>query len=317
MVFQKTLRMGSQKPMAEENILLEKTRVKFIDSLPEPLNNPKKDWKQGNFLITNEEIQLIPDDGDNSTIKLTDVSDVGRKVKLGKLALGASRIIAIDHKNENQNSISLISTADQQHETTLKKVILKSIIDNSDIEFVSPFSQGGKILFDKQPVKGTISVEENMLQLTSEWLGKKQNENIDILNVDDFDKSIDQSKKGSLTLKYQKEGIVISTLISSNEKLINLLEKYVKILKGITDEDEEEIDLDDKQFMLLQMMYSSDINAEDAMEMLGVDLPGLEKIVQSLVQYKLLAVSGDDEFKLTEKGTKYIVAQMKKNIQNA
>lgn len=303
--------------MAEEQILLEKTRVKFIDSLPDPLNNPKKDWKKGNFLVTDEAIKFIPDEGDQSVIKLNDVSDVGKKIKLGKLALGASRIITINHEEDNQKAISLISTASKEHETSFKKTLLKSIINNANVEFVSPFSKGGKILFDKQPVKGEIKLKENVLQLSSEWLGQKQNEKIDILNVDDFDKSIEESNKGSLTLKYQKEGIVISTLISSNEKLINLLEKYVKIQKGITDEDEEEIDLDDKQFMLLQMMYSSDINAEEAMEMLGVDLPGLEKIVQSLVQYKLLAVSGEDEFKLTEKGTKYIVSQMKKNIKNA
>jgi len=95
--------------------------------------------------------------------------------------------------------------------------------------------------------------------------------------------------------------------------VIRCLEKYIKVIKGISD-DEEEIELNEQQFMLLQMMYTSDIDAEMAMGMLEVDMESLEKIVHELVQLKVLKSVGENEVELTEIGTKYIVGQMKKNI---
>ncbi len=121
----------------------------------------------------------------------------------------------------------------------------------------------------------------------------------------------------SLVLKYQKEGILISTLITADGRVIKSLDKYIKIIKGITEEDEKEINLDEKQFMLLQMMYTSDIDAAMAIEMLGVTEDELEKLVQQLVNYKFLKATSQNEVELTERGTKYIVEKMKQNIVQA
>jgi len=107
---------------------------------------------------------------------------------------------------------------------------------------------------------------------------------------------------------------VTSTLITGENKVTRCLDKYIKVIKGVSEEDDEEMDLSDQHFMLIQMMYTSDINSEMAMEMLGVSEEELGKIVQELVGFKILRTSGDEEVELTEKGTKYIVAKMKKNL---
>jgi hypothetical protein len=226
-------------------------------------------------------------------------------------------IMPIHHTSNNEKLITLVSTT-QQTANSLKKKLCEKVPNNSDIEFVCPFSKGGKVLLDKQPVKGKMEIKEDKIQLVSEWMGKKQVEEIDIAKLDDFDiGEEDGVAKGirSITLKYQKKGEgVISTLINGKNSDVLILDKLIKSIKGIED-DEEEIELSEQQFMLVQMMYTSDIDAESVIDMLGIDMDGLEGLVKDLVSKKVLKVSGDDEFELTEVGTKYIVSQMKKNVK--
>jgi helix-turn-helix protein len=226
--------------------------------------------------------------------------------------MGASKILPIHHIQNQKETASLISTS---NETIImfKQILLIFIIEGSDVEFVCPFSKGGKILLDKQPMRAILHTQTDTIIIGSEWLGKKQQELISIPRLDGFDKSIRDDGTASLILKYQKDGILISTLVTGQNRVISSLEKYIKIIKGVTDEDPA-IQLDEKQFMLLQMMYTSDIDAAMATEMLGVTAEELEKIVHKLVGHKILRLNSDDEAELTELGTKYIVEQMKKNI---
>ena len=78
---------------------------------------------------------------------------------------------------------------------------------------------------------------------------------------------------------------------------------------------DEEIDLNEQQFTLLQMMYTSDINAKTATDMLGVSLEELQKIVNELIQCKMLRSSGKDEIELTEKAVKFMEEQIKKSLE--
>jgi helix-turn-helix protein len=249
-------------------------------------------------------------------IAIIDITDFDRKVELWKKALGASRLIPLHHMVNGSETVSLIAT-NIENALQIKKILSFLIVSGAKIDFVCPFSQGGKIFLDKQPVKGVIRLKKNEVVLSAEWLGKEQKEVIDLLQIDDVDIG-DPSSAGtgrsSVTLKYQKGGTVISTLITSDDKITIFFDKYIKIIRGVSDEEEESIQLNEQQFMLVQMMYTSDIDAEMATEMLGVSDKDLGKLAEELVKMDILRVSGDDEFELTEKGTKYIVGKMKQGL---
>lgn len=306
----------------DEEAIIENKYIKFIFEVPDLKDKRNEERLQPGFLtITKNKILLIPEINnqhsveDAKKINLSDITDVDRKIELWRKELGATQILSIHHFHEGKEAVSIISTL---HENAMlfKKTLLILLISGCPVEFVCPFSKGGKILLDKQPVNGSIQIDGEKIILSSEWLGKKQQEEIiDIMQVDDFDTEPPggvSPGRTSITLKYQKDGVLISTLITSDDRTIISLDKYIKLLKGISED--EEITLNEQQFMLLQLMYTSDIDAETATQTLGVTMEELGKIVADLLEMEVIRSSGDDEFELTEKGTRYIVEQMKKNI---
>ena len=74
------------------------------------------------------------------------------------------------------------------------------------------------------------------------------------------------------------------------------------------------MELNKQQFTLLQMMYTSDIDADMATKILRVPREELEKIVNELIQCEMLRALDEDEIELTEKAIRYIAKQMKKNL---
>jgi hypothetical protein len=295
-----------------EEVILEKTYLKYISSLPDPIEKVKKGWQNGYVSITNKRL-IFGSENEETSINLSDITDIDTKISIGKLALGVAIILPIHHTNNNQKLLSLV-TASNETVLLLKKLLLGGLISGAAIEVVCPFSTAGKVLLDKQPVRGTMQIKENNVNIISEWLGKKQNEIIDITKIDAFERSGEGSDRPSVIFKYLKDEGVISTLVTSDPRIINFLNKFVEILRGSSKGDEYDIQLNEQQFMLLQMMYTSDIDAEMAMEMLGVSIDELQKIARELVTFKILKVSGEEEFELTGKGIKLIVSQMKKNI---
>ena len=305
--------------MVDEQTIVKQTYLRYISSVPNIQDKKNEEsWKQGYAAITNKRLLIMPQknnkpaENEAISINISDITEVDRKMEFWKKIMGASKILPIHHIQNQKETASLISTS---NETIImfKQILIILIIEGSDVEFVCPFSKGGKILLDKQPMRAILHTQTDTIIIGSEWLGKKQQELISIPRLDGFDKSIRDDGTASIILKYQKDGILISTLVTGQNRVISSLEKYIKIIKGITDEDPT-IQLDEKQFMLLQMMYSSDIDAAMATEMLGVTAEELEKIVHKLVGHKILRLNSDDEAELTELGTKYIVEQMKKNI---
>ena len=308
--------------MADEQVILKNTYIKYISPVPDIQDKKNESsWKPGFIAFTNKRILLMPEKNNQPAEKeaisldFSQIVDVDRKIDLWKKIMGTAKILPIHHIANNKEVISLISTSDE-NTTLFKKVLFVLLTAGTSVEFVCPFSQGGKILLDKQPIKGVVHIKENLIVLVSEWLGRKQQEIIDIEKLDDFQKGESNGSgqgRSSLKLTYIKDNVLISTLITSENKITLFLDKYIKIFRGITDK-EIQIKLTEQQFMLLQMMYSSDIDAQMAQEMLGVSGDELDKIVRVLVQENLLKISGSEEVELTEKGTKYIVGQMKKNI---
>jgi predicted transcriptional regulator len=61
-------------------------------------------------------------------------------------------------------------------------------------------------------------------------------------------------------------------------------------------------------------MYTSDIDAETALQHLGIPMEKLEKLVNELVEYGMLKTSENDVIELTEKAKNYIIEYMKKKI---
>ncbi|MEM0467085.1 MAG: CheF family chemotaxis protein [Candidatus Thermoplasmatota archaeon] len=309
--------------MTEEQVVLPNTYIKYISPVSD-INDKRNDqsWKNGYIMLTSIRLIFIPEIDNRPaedkaiSIPLSMITEVDKKIDLWKKIVGTAKILPIHHQNNNIEVISLISTSKETADL-IKKLLFILILNGSDIDYVCPFALGGKIQLDKKPVNGKIYIDESKVLLVSEWLGKKQIEEIDLIHINDFQTSPDNSSgKGiaSHTLTYLKDGTLISTLITAPNRIIHCLDKYVKLIKGVIETEEEAISLDEKQFMLLQMMYTSDIDAPMAMEMLGVSMEELEKVVHQLVQMKILRTVNENEVEITELGTKYIVEQMKKAL---
>lgn len=307
--------------MAEEKELIQNSYLKFIYELSNLKDKSNEKRLVPGFLtLTTKRILLYPekdnkpDEKQVKTIEFNQITDVDRKVELWRKALGSTTILPIHYSNNNSEEKAALISTSHDNAKKIKKFLCILLTNGKTVEFVSPFSKGGKILLDKKPVEGNIFIKKNNLVLAAEWLGKKQKETIDLSNIDDFEINLQEKSDSSLTLKYQKQGTIISTLITANRPLISFTGSYVQLVSDTKATDTEAIDLNEQQFMLVQMMYTSDIDAEMAIEMLGVSEEELKGIVDDLLSKEVLRVSGEQEYELTEKGTKHIVEQMKKNL---
>ena len=307
--------------MAEEKELIQNSYLKFIYELSNLKDKSNEKRLVPGFLtLTTKRILLFPekdnkpDEKQVKTIEFNQITDVDRKVELWRKALGSTTILPIHYSNNNSEEKAALISTSHDNAKKIKKFLCILLTNGKTVEFVSPFSKGGKILLDKKPVEGNIFIKKNNLVLAAEWLGKKQKETIDLSNIDDFEINLQEKSDSSLTLKYQKQGTIISTLITANRPLISFAGSYVQLVSDTKATDTEVIDLNEHQFMLVQMMYTSDIDAEMAIEMLGVSEEELKGIVDDLLSKEVLRVSGEQEYELTEKGTKHIVEQMKKNL---
>ena len=261
------------------------------------------------------EINNKPVEEEAKTIQFSDILDVDRRIDLWRKVLGSTTILPIHYKTDDKKeTVTLLSTT---HETAkqIKKILMVILTNGNEVEYVCPFSKGGKIFLDEKPITGKIHLKKDQLILSAEWLGKQQKEIIDLSKIDDFEfGKTGNEEPTSYLLKYQKDGVLISTLINADERTISLSGKYIQLVSNIHADDVESIELNEKQYMLLQMMYTSDIDAEMAMGMLEIDMNELQNIVNELIAMEILRVSGKEEYELTEKGTKKIVEQMKKNV---
>ena len=308
--------------MDKEKALIQNSYVKFIYELTD-LKDKKneKNLNPGFLTITTKNLHLYPekdnkpDESNVHTLNFNQITDVDRKVELWRKALGSTTIIPIHYTTQTGEEKACLISTSHENAKKIKKFLCILLSNGKTIEFVSPFSKGGKILLDKKPIEGTIFLKKNDLVLSAEWLGKKHTENIDLSNLDDFEINLQEKDDSSLTLKYQKEGTIISTLLTANRSLISFIGSYVGLISDSKAVESESIELNEQQFMLVQMMYTSDIDAEMATEMLGISEEELQGIVDDLLAKEVLRISGNDEYELTEKGTKHIVEQMKKNLQ--
>ena len=155
--------------MAEEETIKD-TFIKFISPVPD-LDDKRneKAWNPGYITIDNQKITLKleennqPTDEGATSIVFSDVTDVDRRINLWKKIIGTAKILPIHHMIDGEETVSLISTS-VENADKFKKMLIILLTTGSDIEFVCPFSKGGKILLEKQPTKGKMELKDNTVK---------------------------------------------------------------------------------------------------------------------------------------------------------
>jgi len=113
----------------------------------------------------------------------------------------------------------------------------------------------------------------------------------------------DPGKKSCIL--YNKEGEVLDNL-----HLESIIENYVKNLSeevtDIPEELEKKIDIDEKDFELLKLLQSRDMDAETAIVLLHISKTQFDTIVKKLLDYEFLQYISYNIIELTELGISYI-----------
>jgi len=104
---------------------------------------------------------------------------------------------------------------------------------------------------------------------------------------------------------YSKDGNVLDTL-----QLEAIIENYVKnlseTLTEVPEEIEKEADINEKEYELLKMLHSRDMDAETAVTLLHITKNEFDNMVKRLLQNELLQYTSYNVIELTEMGISYI-----------
>jgi len=104
---------------------------------------------------------------------------------------------------------------------------------------------------------------------------------------------------------YSKDGKVLDKL-----NLESIIENYVKDLTDVVDEVPEEfeddINLTEKEFQLLKMLYSRDVDAETAVVLLHISKNEFNAMIHHLLEVEMLQYVSFNIIELTEMGISYI-----------
>ena len=156
----------------------------------------------------------------------------------------------------------------------------------------------------------SLQIEQHYLYRSRERkkakLGKGRTSEVSLLgytwkNVSSW--KYDPAKKSCVL--YNREGEVLDNL-----HLESIIENYVKNLSDeiseIPDELEKKIDVKEKEFELLKMLQSRDMDAETAVVLLHITKQQFDNIVKKLLEYEFLQYISYNVIELTELGISYI-----------
>ena len=111
----------------------------------------------------------------------------------------------------------------------------------------------------------------------------------------------------------KKECIIIGNDGKQVDKinLDGVIKNYVGALSdtGIVEDPSDfgiEIDISEKEYHLLKMMYSDDVDAEEVMTKLDISMEELEKMTRRLLKVEMLQYVSNEEVELTEIGINYL-----------
>ena len=92
--------------------------------------------------------------------------------------------------------------------------------------------------------------------------------------------------------------------------LDSIIQSYVKKLSGyagaLPNEYEDKIEVYEKEYKLLELMYSRDMDAESAAAALHITEEELNEMIQKLAKIEILQYISNDVVEITEVGMSYL-----------
>ncbi len=204
------------------------------------------------------------------------------------------------------------------------RIVYMDIIGKAGLFFISEIKKrAGDELITKLREYGvdlaTLQIEQHYLYRSRERkkrkAGKKPYGDVSLLgytwnNVSSW--KYDPSKK--VCVLYNEEGEVLDNL-----HLENIIEGYVKNLSDgpeeIPEDLEEKFDLKEKEYELLKMLHTRDMDSDTAIHTLHVSKDEFESMVTRLLQHELLQYSSFNVIELTEIGISYISKREKQSVE--
>jgi hypothetical protein len=107
---------------------------------------------------------------------------------------------------------------------------------------------------------------------------------------------------------YKSDGSLLDTLHLDSlvEDYVNRYTKYKKSEQTTS----KMIEINEKEYELLEILYSRDLDIDMAMVMLHISKPELEVMVNKFLDSEMLQYISDNEVKLTRKGILYLLENM-------
>jgi len=204
------------------------------------------------------------------------------------------------------------------------RIVYMDIIGKAGLFFIAELKKrAGDLLIDELQYFGVdlqaLQIEQHYLYRSREQKKTRKGKNarpydVSLLsytwkNVSSW--KYDPSKR--ICVLYDKNGNVLDNL-----NLEAIIENYVKNLskdlENIPDEFEKEINITEKEFDLLKMLYSRDMDAETAMVLLHLSKNDFNTIIKKLLENEMLHYITYNIIELTEIGLEYI--NKKEEIDN-
>jgi len=191
------------------------------------------------------------------------------------------------------------------------RIVYMDIIGKAGLFFISEIKRraGEELITYLKEYKvdlGSLQVEQNYMYRSREKKKHRLADGVSLLgytwkNVSSWE--YDPNKKTCIL--YDKNGEVLDNL-----HLENIIENYVENLsedtEKIPEELEEKLNIDNKEYELLKMLHSRDMDSESAINLLHVTEDEFESMVRKLLEFELLQYSSFNVIELTELGISYV-----------
>jgi len=191
------------------------------------------------------------------------------------------------------------------------RIVYMDIIGKAGLFFISEIKrQAGEdiisALVEYNVDLASLQVEQHHIYRSREAKRRRKKDDVSLLgytwkNVSSW--KYDPNKKTCIL--YDDNGKILDNL-----HLENIIENYVKNLSEGTEEIpedlKEKIDVTDKEYELLKMLNTRDMDSESAINLLHIDKENFEQMVKKLLDFELLQYSSFNVVELTELGISYI-----------
>ncbi|MCK4365101.1 MAG: hypothetical protein KAW45_03540 [Thermoplasmatales archaeon] len=119
--------------------------------------------------------------------------------------------------------------------------------------------------------------------------------------------------KDNMCLLYDKNGKLLDKL-----HLDQIIENHVRELTEpdvLPETTSESIELDEQHHKLLQLLYSRDLDIDEAKYLMDKSKPEIEYMVYELINVEFLQHESDDTVKITQNGIDYLLSEEEKKLE--